>query len=31
MKFLVKVRVNAATLKDFGEALQKNSLDRSLH
>ena len=29
MKFLVKVRVNEATLKEFGEALQKNSLDRS--
>ena len=29
MKFLVKVRVNTAKLKEFGEALRKNALDRS--
>lgn len=29
MKFLVKVKVDISKLKEFGETLQKNSLDRS--
>lgn len=29
MRYLVRVRVNTTTLKEFGEILQKNGLDRS--
>ena len=29
MKFLVKVKVNAASLNEFGRKLQENALDRS--
>jgi hypothetical protein len=29
MKFLVKVKVNTTKLKEFGETLQRNGLDRS--